>query len=184
MHETQVDGLTFYHDVPALGPWVAKNIAAMILRYADLASLGHLPPITLSGIHFAKAWCEIVGIEGCMGNSGPSEEERKRGGLVYECLFLQLPSVSSPRAECHPTTLEGVIAHEITHLRWKNLRHGTEFDARVLALLHGAKFPKRGGWNLATRHKVAQGREEADAWLGQIIYLRHRKAQRFFLHVF
>ena len=63
---------------------------------------------------------------------------------MYECLSLQLPDISSRSRRCQTTTLEGTIAHEITHLRWQNLRHGPEFDARVLALLRGAQFPKRG----------------------------------------
>jgi len=166
MNQTEIDGLILYHDVPVLGSAVAENVVLMIRHYADLASLDHLPPIQLSGINFAKPWSEIVKVEGCKGIAGPSKEER-RYGVMYECLFLQLPDVSSRSRRCHTTTLEGTIAHEITHLRWQNLDHGIEFYARVLALLRGAQFPKRGGWNLVTRKKVAQGREEVNAWLIQ-----------------
>src|SRR5262245_54069940 len=173
MDKTRTEGLTLYHDVPCLGAGVAKGVVDMTRRYVELTSLDDLPPITLSGKQFANPWSEIVGIEGCSGNAGPSEEALKQGD-TYECLFLMLPDSSSPRTEAHPTTIEGVTAHEITHLRWHNLRHGPEFNARVIALLHGAKFPKRGGWSAATHQKVREARKEASDWIQNLLKPKSR----------
>src|SRR4030095_7538228 len=142
MNKTEIEGLTVYHEVSRLGPGVADNVIAMIKRNAALVSLAHIPPITLSGGAFAKPWDELIKIEGCLGNSGPSDEEL-RTGSTYECLFLKVPSSASPRPSFHPTKLDVVSAHEMVHLCWPTLRHSPEFDARTVALLRGAKFRRR-----------------------------------------
>jgi hypothetical protein len=103
--------------------------------------------------------------------AGPSKEEERRG-RTYKCLFLGLPDRDWRRAgreEAHPRTLEGTIAHEIAHLRWWTLDHGTEFDARVLALLHGAQFPPRGGWSSKPLRIMREKRNETKAWLARRI---------------
>jgi hypothetical protein len=90
MNTTRINGSILYHDVPNLGPGVAENVVATIGRYAVLASLSHLPPITLAGPEFGKPWNEIAAVTGCSGTSGPSDEELRNGGEMYTCLFLEI----------------------------------------------------------------------------------------------
>src|SRR5215831_16629914 len=88
MNKRRIERLTLYHDVSRLGAGVAKGASGMIRRYADLASLEHLPLITLSGKQFAKPWSEIVETEGCSGNAAPSEEGLKRAATGTNVFFL------------------------------------------------------------------------------------------------
>jgi hypothetical protein len=50
------------------------------------------------------------------------------------------------------------------HLRWRQLKHGPEFWARVRALLHSARFPHRGGWPPKTHRILREQRKEVRAW--------------------
>jgi hypothetical protein len=170
MNKTKIKSLTLYHEVDCLGSGVAKAVVTIINRYAALASLDNLPPISLSGSAFGRPWDEIKAIEGCSGNSGSGDEE-ERFGISYQCLSLSVPSSPQPRVEAHPTTLEGVIAHEIVHLRWwkPRLRHGPEFNARVLALLRGAQFPRQGRWTRLTKQTVAHTRKESREFMAALL---------------
>jgi hypothetical protein len=169
LQKTVIEGLTLYHEVPNLGSGVAENITAMIKHYGSLASRDQLPPVSLLGAAFAEPWDTLIEIEGCSGNSGPSDEELRNGSEWYECLALAVPASTSPRFEFHPTTLEGVIAHEIAHLRWRQLRHGPEFNARVLGLLRGANFSPRGRWSRSTEKTMAQTRREIREILSSLL---------------
>jgi hypothetical protein len=80
------------------------------------------------------------------------------------------------RAHLHPQNVKGVIAHEMTHLRWQSLGHGPEFDARTLALLRGAKFPARGGWSKATLEIMRTARIEANKFWSVSEVTRRAKA--------
>jgi hypothetical protein len=64
----------------------------------------------------------------------------------------------------HAKDIEGLIAHEFVHLRWKSLPHDLEFYARVRTLLDGATFPTRGGWPPETRSILRQKRKDLRAW--------------------
>ena len=163
---TAAGDLTLWHTVPVLGAGVADNIGSLIKWYAQRAGLRDLPPTTLQGPGWDKPWEELVRVEGCGGNSGPSDEEVASEGVSYSCLVIWLPS-SQPDALPYPEprTIEGVIAHEVCHLRWTSLPHFTqEFTARVLALLRGATFPSRGGWSQRTKQIMQETRSEAMAW--------------------
>ncbi len=155
LNKTVWEGLVLYHDVERLGEGVAEDVANLIRLYADRAGVRDLPPITLNGRTWQKPWAEVSGFIPVTGNAGSSREEEAHGD-VYKCLELCIADSVSPQwtpAHAYPENVEGVIAHEMTHLRWWKLRHGAEFDARTLALLHGAKFPAIGGWPKAT-HEI------------------------------
>ena len=120
LRTTSVAGLTLWHNVSNLGPGVGENVVALIKDYADRAGIEKLPPITLSGPGWDDSWQTLVTVDGCKGNSGPSDEELSFGEEMYTCLLIELP-IENPhpiqRNDPHPTTIEGTIAHEITHLR-------------------------------------------------------------------
>jgi len=172
LRTTSVAGLTLWYNVPNLGPRVVESIAAQIKGYAGRVSLKELPPITLSGPGWDTPWQSLVTVEGCRGNSGPSDEELRSGGMMYQCLEIILPEKTSQSIELDrpdPSTIEGVIAHEICHLRWPSLRHGPEFYSRVIGLLRGAVFPLRGGWKRSTKQIMKQARREARNWYAKFI---------------
>ena len=169
---TSVAGLALSHYVPRLGPMVAENVSTLIKHYANRAVLKELPPITLSGPGWDAPWQSLVTVDGCRGNSGPSDEELRMGGMMYQCLEIILPDktpqpIESDRPD--PSTIEGVIAHEICHLRWPSLRHGPEFHSRVIALLKGAVFPVRGRWRRSTEQIMQLSRREANCWYDQFL---------------
>jgi len=167
LRTTPIAGLTLWHNVPHLGPRVGENVAALIKQYAGRAGLKTLPPINLSGPGWDAPWQTLVTVDGCKGLSGPSNEELSAGGEMYWCLLIELPvETLDPiqRNDPHPHTIEGTIAHEITHLRWSSLRHGPEFNARVIALLKGAVFPVRGGWKRITKQIMEEARQEVRNW--------------------
>ncbi len=172
LRTTSVAGLTLWHNVPNLGPRVVENIAALIKGYASRVSLKELPPITLSGPGWDTPWQSLVTVEGCRGNSGPGDEELRMGGMMYHCLDIILPDETPKPIELNrpdPSTIEGVIAHEICHLRWPSLRHGPEFHSRVIALLKGAVFPVRGRWRRSTEQIMQLSRREANCWYDQFL---------------
>lgn len=167
LRTTSSAGLTLWHNVPHLGPGVGENVAALIKQYAGRAGLKNLPPITLSGPGWDSPWQNLINVDGCKGNSGPSNYELSAGGEMYWCLEIELPvETLDPiqRNDPHPHTIEGTIAHEITHLRWCSLRHGPEFYSRVIGLLRGAVFPLRGGWKQSTKQIMEQARRESRNW--------------------
>ena len=172
LRTTSTAGLILWHYVPRLGPMVAERISTLIKHYADRAALKELPPITLSGPGWDSPWQSLVTVQGCSGNSGPSDEELRMGGRMYQCLEITLPAetphpINLDRPD--PSTIEGVIAHEISHLRWPSLRHGPEFHARVIGLLKGAVFPVRGGWKQSTKQIMEQARQEANDWYDKFV---------------
>ncbi len=169
---TSVAGLTLWHDVPQLGTGVAENVVGLIKHYADGAALEEIPPISLSGSRWDAPWQTLVTVDGCIGNSGPSDVELLAGSEMYTCLEIRLPEKTPHPIELErpdPRTIEGVIAHEITHLRWPSLRHGPEFDSRVIGLLRGAVFPLRGGWKRSTKQIMEQARREVRNWYAKFI---------------
>ena len=162
LSKTVCEGLELRHEVARLGEGVAENVANLIHLYAHHASVGDVPPITLHGLAWQKPWAKIGAFVPMSGNAGSSFEEVARGA-VCKCLALEIPDRVSPGwtpSHAHPQNVEGVIAHQMTHLRWPRLRHGSEFDARTLALLRGAKFLARGRWSQATQEIVRKARIE------------------------
>ena len=102
---------------------------------------------------------------------GPSDEEIRVGVEWYTCLVVALPQPNRrppSLEEICPRTVEGVIAHEVTHLRWRTLRHGPEFYARSLGLLRGATFPSRGGWSKSTHDTMNATREKVRGWFTRL----------------
>jgi hypothetical protein len=165
LHRTAAEGMVLFHpEVAALGAGVASGVAALIRKYSEAASVSDLPPITLAGEGWDKPWATISLLTGCAGESGPSKEA-EQAGVRYACLELSLPTTPAKmerdRADLYRKTLENVVAHEITHLRWPRLEHSPEFEARVLALLRAARFPSHAGWSKATREIVKLARQEA-----------------------
>jgi len=165
---TVAGGFTLWHDVESVGAGVASNVARLVALYAERAALRDVPPITLSGPGWDAPWETVSGLEGCSGNSGPSDEELRQGVEPYTCLVVALPTadrrplLGGPLEWLCRDTVDGVIAHEVTHLRWPRLRHGPEFYARTLALLRGATWPERGGWKRTTQDLMQQTRTEVE----------------------
>jgi len=172
LRKTSVADLILWHDVSSLGPGVADNVATLIRRYMDQAGIGQLPPITLSGSGWDAPWEALATVSGCSGCSGPSDAELMEGGQMYQCLTIRLPEGTTQANLPHTDTIEGVIAHEIAHLRWPSLKHGVEFYARVIALLKGATFPSKGGWGQSTKQAVKQARLEAQQWLSSVLRIK------------
>jgi len=176
LRTTSVAGLTLWHIVSNLGPGVGENVATLVKQYAGRAGLNDLSlidhSINLSGPGWDAPWQTLVTVDGCKGQSGPSNEELSGGGEMYWCLLIELPvETLDPiqQNDPHPHTIEGTIAHEITHLRWPSLQHGPEFNARVIALLKGADFPVRGGWKRFTKQIMEQARREVRNWYAKFI---------------
>ena len=99
---TSVSGLTLWHDAPQLGTGVAENVASLIRHYADRAALEEIPPITLYGLGWDAAWETLASVEGCAGNSGPSDAKLLTGSEMYTCLVIELPEKTP-----HPIELDG-----------------------------------------------------------------------------
>jgi hypothetical protein len=169
--KTRAKGLILFHpEVHQLGPSVADNVANLIQLYTQRTSLASVPPITLDGPGWGQSF-EIVGaLEPCHGNAGSSYEASRKGS-TFKSLLIGLPFESAKRDHDpdHSKTLEGIIAHEITHLRWWNLEHGKEFTARVRALLKGCNFPPHSGWNNKTRAVMAECRQEAKEHMERVV---------------
>jgi hypothetical protein len=97
---------------------------------------------------------------------------RADAGAAYDEVdyeLMRLAPIENPDARRledpeHAKDIEGVIAHEFVHLRWRSLPHGLEFFARVRALLDGAIFPPRGKRPAETRSILSQKRGELRAW--------------------
>jgi hypothetical protein len=90
--------------------------------------------VTLEGGVWSRPWSEIEALEGfggCIGDPDGSEYDRF---ILREPTSLRLAAKESLVGPC-PMTAEGVIAHEIVHLRWPELNHGDEFWEKTLALL-------------------------------------------------
>jgi hypothetical protein len=168
--KTHVHGLTLFHpEVVQLGEGVAENVARLIQLYAQRISLASLPPITLDGPGWDQPF-DIVGtLDPCSGDAG-SSYAASRKGINYQSLLFMLPNeLVKPNPDPdHSRKLEGIIAHEIVHLRWWNLQHGAEFTARVLALLKGCNFPAHSGWNKKTRAIMDECRQEHEEWCTRI----------------
>jgi len=160
MKSTEFAGYTLYHnEVETLGPGVAENIVWLIGKYSQQTSLSNLPPISLLGPRWDAPWNEVKDHRGLFGNAGDQR-------WTYKSLSFEF-GYETPR-EFIPRTPENVIAHELTHLRWKWLDHGAEFEARVWGLLHGAVFPrKHGRWSSECRELVETGRQAYAVWFKQ-----------------
>ena len=166
-----LSGFNMHHDVETLGRGVADAVAGLIATYADRVALAQVPPITLQGPGWDAPWEKLREVDGCSGNSGPSDEEIRVGVEWYTCLVVALPQPNRrppSLEEICPRTVEGVIAHEVTHLRWRTLRHGPEFYARSLGLLRGATFPSRGGWSKSTHDTMNATREQVRGWFTRL----------------
>jgi hypothetical protein len=165
-HSTWVNGLCLFHHVERLGLGVPEEIAALILRYASQVSIAadQLPPVTLEGQRWDEPWETIHALTPCRGEAGPSTH--------LTALTLSLPKdTRSPvaRDDWHPMTVEGLVAHELVHLRWGRLGHGPEFTARVLALLSGAQFPLRGPWPAKTCTLLSEARHASTSRLKALL---------------
>ena len=176
LNKTVFGGLELHHEVERLGDGVAESVTNLVRLYAERASVSDVPQITLNGHAWQKPWTQIRDFIPVSGISGSTFEEEARGD-TYTCLMLCIPDhvppgwASAP-VHPHPQDVEGVIAHEMTHLRWWNLRHGPEFDARTLALLRGAKFPASGEWSKVTLESMQQARMEAKKFWNDVIFRR------------
>lgn len=107
-------------------------VRELVAHFADAVGLTHEVNVFTDAALFEK-WRKR------RGSMTEDEREHLDSGFALSFYRAQTPHevyVNPPR---HVSLVELVdtAAHEVTHLRWKNLAHGRLFDRRVTALMAG-----------------------------------------------
>lgn len=134
---THRHGVELFHTV-LLGEGMAEHLVGLLKKYAHRARVV-LPLVTLEGNVWSRSWSEIESLEGFGGRVGEPDSPEHDRFILREPTALRLAAKESIVGLC-PMTLEGIIAHEIVHIRWPELDHGDIFWERTLGLLRGDVF--------------------------------------------